>query len=261
MAKKHKRLPSIGPYVPVIKAIMKTPAWRAMSPEARLLWIELRGWLRNDWSNNGRMFLSCRDAAEAIGINRDTIYRKYAENEHFGFLRKTSEGFLGSDGYGIAAHYRFTDIPYGTRPPTRDYEKWNGELFVYKPRRPARKKQNPVLSHKTPRLVQQDIRTASEVGSVCLVPSDIGEASRCLVPSDITSFPFPNAGRMQGSLTARAPVQAGGAGSSPAPVSKPDLTTMVLGIVHAQLDHKNRHRVVICREGLPNRRATTGVVA
>jgi hypothetical protein len=39
---------SEGPFVKLPKSIMTTPAWRIMSPSARLLWIELRGWLRND---------------------------------------------------------------------------------------------------------------------------------------------------------------------------------------------------------------------
>ena len=140
MAKKHKRANSLGAYTAVPWAIMKTPAWRAMSAEARLVWIELRGWLKKDWSNNGRMFRSCRDAADAIGINRNTVQQKYFELEHYGFLRRTREGFLGVDAYGLAAEFRFTDLPHGTHPATRDYEKWTGELFTYKPRRPARKK-------------------------------------------------------------------------------------------------------------------------
>jgi hypothetical protein len=218
---KRKRSSRIGPYVPVLKAIMRTPAWRAMSPEARLLWIELRGWLKNDWSNNGRMFRSCRDAAEAIGMNKDTVYRKYVELEHFGFLCRTSEGFLGIDGFGHATHFRFTDLPYGTHPPTRDFEKWDGSPFIYRPRRPARKKQKPVLSRRTPRPIRSDIRRPPDRDAVCIVPSDIGGHPRCIVPSDITSFPLPKAREreVQGSLTARAPAQAGGAGSSPAPVS------------------------------------------
>jgi hypothetical protein len=43
------------------------------------------------------------------------------------------EGSPGSDGRGIAAKYRFTDLAHGTHPPTRDYEKWDGELFAYTP--------------------------------------------------------------------------------------------------------------------------------
>jgi hypothetical protein len=54
------------------------------------------------------------------------------------------------DGRGIAPHWRFTDLAHGTHPPTRDYEKWSGELFVYTPRRLSRKKQNPVRPCRTP---------------------------------------------------------------------------------------------------------------
>jgi hypothetical protein len=232
---KRKRK-SKGPYVGIPKAIMATPAWRAMSPWARLLWIDLRGWLRNDELNNGKVHRACRKAAEAIGANKDTIARRFVELEHFGFLRKTAEGFLGSDGCGIAAKYRFTDLAHGTHAATRDYEKWDGSPFVYTPRRPGRKKQKPVLSRRTVRIVPSDIRKASEGGAVCIVPSDIGEPPRCPARSDISRLPLPAAavGQDQGSSTARAPVQAGGAGSSPAPDA--NLTDMVLAIVNEQLD-------------------------
>ena len=107
---------SKGPFVAVPKAILNAPAWRAMSPEGRLLWIDLRGWLRNDGLNNGKVHRSCRDAAEALGLHKDTIARRFVENEHYGFLRKTAEGFLGSDGRGIAAKYA---SPTYSMAPTR----------------------------------------------------------------------------------------------------------------------------------------------
>jgi hypothetical protein len=225
---KRKRQ-SKGPYVGVPTAIMNATAWRAMSPEGRLLWIELRSRVRNDGLNNGKIFRSCRDAAKALGLHKDTIARRYAENEHFGFLRKTAEGFLGSAGRGIAAKYRFTDLAYGTLPPTRDFEKWDRTPFVYLPRRPGRKKQKPVLPRRTPRPTAQDIRKAGNGGSVCPTAQDIDGASKCPTAQDISSLPVPAAavGQDQGSSTARAPACAGGAGSSPAPDAKPDLTTIV----------------------------------
>jgi hypothetical protein len=136
---------SLGPFVALPKAIMAAPAWRAMSFGARLLWLETRGWLRNDRLNNGKQHLSCRDAAKAIGADKSAVARWFAENEHYGFLRKTAEGFLGSDGRGIAAKYRFTDLAHGTHPPTRDYEEWDGELFTYTPRagRPQKTESRP----------------------------------------------------------------------------------------------------------------------
>jgi hypothetical protein len=223
---KRKRK-SKGPFVAVPKAIMATPAWRAMSPEGRLLWIDLRGWLRNDDLNNGKVHRSCRDAAKSIGLHKDTIAHRFVENEHYGFLRKTAEGFLGSDGRGIAAKYRFTDLAHGTHPPTREFEKWDGKPFVYTSRRSARKKQNPVLRRRTPRPTAQDIRKAENGGSVCPTAQDIHEPPNCPTAQDISRLPYPTAaeGQDQGSSTARAPVPAGDAGSSPAPDANTRSTT------------------------------------
>src|SRR5262245_59555343 len=227
---KRKRK-SKGPWVGIPKAIMATPAWRAMSPEGRLLWIDLRGWLRNDDLNNGKVHRSCRDAAKAIGLHKDTVAHRFVELEHYGFLRKTAEGFLGSDGRGIAAKYRFTDLAHGTHPPTRDFEKWDGELFVYTPRRAARKKQKPVLPRRTPRPTAQDIRKAGNGGAVCPTAQDIHEPPRCPTAQDISRLPSPTAavGQDQGSSN-RASAPPGEAGSSPAPVA--NLTDMVLAIVN-----------------------------
>jgi hypothetical protein len=149
MTTKRRRKNRLPPFIALIKTTMATPAWRAMSPGARLLNIELRGRLRNDHLNNGKVFLSCRFAAKALGVRPGSVVHWYAENEHYGFLRKTSEGFLGADGRGVAAYYRFTEFPHGTHPPTRDFEKWDGKPFVYTPRRPGRKKQNPVSLNDT----------------------------------------------------------------------------------------------------------------
>jgi hypothetical protein len=238
MSKRTRK--SNGPFVAIPKTIMATPAWRAMSPEGRLLWIELRGWLRNDRLNNGKVHLSCRHAGKALGLNKDTIARRYAENEHYGFLRKTSEGFLGSDGRGIAACYRFTDLAYGIHAAVRNYEKWDGSIFEYEPPRPRRKKQKPVRSHRTPCPVAPDIRRGGNGRFVCPVAPDTGAAPRCPVASDTSRLPLAEAacGPDQGSSTARAPALAGGAGSSPAPDA--NLTEMVLRIVSDQLGEEGR---------------------
>jgi hypothetical protein len=202
-----------------------------MSPGARLLYIELRGRLRNDYLNNGKVFLSCRDAAKAIGVSTQSIVRWYAENEHYGFLRKTDEGFLGTDGYGIAARYRFTEFAHGTHPATRDFEKWDGEIFVYTPRRPSRKKQNPVLMVSTPRADGQHIRRGRRQSSLCAHGQHIGTAGGCDDGQHISRSATRERsdGVMQGSSTARAPARAGDAGSSPAPVANSLTETLPSG--------------------------------
>jgi hypothetical protein len=234
-----------GPFVPLPLAILDAPAWRAMDFIARALWIEGRRKLRNDGLNNGKIYLACRPAAKAVGANKETIAYRYAELEHYGFLRKTTEGRLGVDGRGIAPHWRFTDLAHGTHPPTRDYEKWSGELFVYTPRRHSRKKQNPVRPCRTPRTAPPYIEALPGRGALCTATPDIVRAPRCTATPDISRLPLPAVGgeRIQGSSTVRAPAQAGGAGSSPAPVairpyrhSRKGLMECVLSVVNGQLD-------------------------
>jgi hypothetical protein len=235
---------SRGPFVATPLAIMNTKAWRTMSLGARLLHIQLRCRLRNDGLNNGSIFESCRGAAEKMGVNRNSIAHWYHELEHYGFIRKTAPGFLGGDGHGIATRYRFTDLAYGTRPATRDYEAWDGEVF-------DRKEQNPVLPNRTPRPTKEDIRKANGKGAVCPTKRDIGEALRCPTKEDISRLPSPVPGddRIQGSLTVRAPAQAGGAGSSPAPVaSKPVSTSPLRG---RKKDRGVRSRVLELLAGGP----------
>jgi hypothetical protein len=237
---RNKRQHRLGPFVPVLKATMATSAWRAMSCGARMLYVELRGRLSNDYSNNGRVFLSDRDGAEALGVMPGTVVRYYAEIEHYGFLRKTSGGFLGSDGRGIAAYYRFTEFPHGTHPPTRDFEKWDGELFIYRP-----KKRNPVSKINTPRVENRHIRNGSNRASVCVENRHIGKPPRCVENRHISrrTTPQPEPYLNQGSSTARAPVQAGDVGSSPAPVtrdasrhSREAIMALVAGVVAEQLN-------------------------
>lgn len=224
MAKKHKRSARIpGGYVAVPKLIMKEPAWRAMTPGARLLWIELRGWLRIDGRNNGQVFLVDRDAAKTIGAHPGSIVRWYAENQHYGFLVKTAHGFLGVNGHGIGDHYRFTDLAHGTHPPTRDFKQWDGQKFVYTPRRPRhRPKQNPVRKMRTRRSQNAHIQKSGNGGVVCSQNAHIDEPISCSQNANVTSLPSPTAKLRQGSSTARAPVRrAGGAGSSPVPAATP----------------------------------------
>ena len=148
-AEDKARLP---PFVPSFIGTMETPAWKALSMGARVLYLQIKRHLftgiRN---NNGKIYLSQRTAMEEIGSgNRDSIGRWFAELEHLGFIVKTAEGSLGVDGKGKAPQWRLTelDAPNTDQPrATRDYEKWDGTPFngnqTWRGRGLKPRKQNP----------------------------------------------------------------------------------------------------------------------
>lgn len=147
-----KRKNKLPPFIPVHKETLRTPAWKALTMGARMLYVHLRGrhfiGLSN---NNGRIFLSERDALEELGAtNRESIRRWFRELEHFGFIIKTAEHHLGVEGKGKAAQWRLTELEAplaDPKEPTCDYKKWDGTPFngnqAWYGRGQKPKKQNP----------------------------------------------------------------------------------------------------------------------
>jgi hypothetical protein len=122
MSRKHRDKGRIeGPFIAVLKEPWQCPAWRAMSPSARLLHIALKGRYSFKLRNNGRIYLSTRQAAEEIGLNKDIIARCFRELQYYGFIVMTSGGCLGVEGRGKAPHWRLTELGYMLDPPTRDF--------------------------------------------------------------------------------------------------------------------------------------------
>jgi hypothetical protein len=121
------RLP---PFVPLFTSTLDAPAWKALSHGARSLYIALKRRYNRDDHNNGRIYLSQRDAAEEIGSHHNEIARWYRELRHYGFIVMHSPGSLGVEGKGKAPHWRLTEIGYMHEPPTRDFARWNGQKFT-----------------------------------------------------------------------------------------------------------------------------------
>jgi hypothetical protein len=119
----------LAPFVPLLKETMATPAWRAMSPNARMLYIALKQRYSTNLKNNGRLYLSARVAANEVGLGKNIMARCFRELQHYGFIVQTAGGCLGVDGKGKAPRWRLPELGYMTDPPTRDFMRWNGELF------------------------------------------------------------------------------------------------------------------------------------
>ena len=154
--RKKGRLP---PFVPLIRTTLASPAWKQLSWGSRNLYVVLRGYLRHDNLNNGKVFRSCRDAADDLGTKSTrSVLRWFRELEHYGFIVMTTGGCLGVDGDGIAPHWRITEYPTfdakGNQiAPTRDFERWDRDYS------PTPKKQNPVSPGDTPRAPKGHILT------------------------------------------------------------------------------------------------------
>jgi hypothetical protein len=133
------RLP---PFVPLLIVTLDSPAWREMSLGARVLYVALRRRYSVALHNNGKIFLSQRDAAKEIGSHHNEIARWFRELQHFGFIVMETASHLGFEGKGMAPHWRLTELGCRRDPPTRDFERWDGAAFVneIKPRagKPAR---------------------------------------------------------------------------------------------------------------------------
>ena len=100
----------LAPFVPYTKSMMDTPAWRAMSNGARVLYLILKRRFNSKKENNGRLYVSTRDAQKEMGGgHRDSISRWFRELEFFGFIRMTTPGSLGVGGKGKAPHWRITE--------------------------------------------------------------------------------------------------------------------------------------------------------
>jgi hypothetical protein len=139
--KNKKKPPPQDQFVALRFEMKEAAAWRAMSASARLYYLELKSEHRPKKQNNGEIFLSQREAAKRLGMNRTTIINCHGEVIHYGFVVVTTPGCLGIDGKGKAPHLRLTELDTD-EPATKDYLDWNGEIYVDPRKSEKRKSKN-----------------------------------------------------------------------------------------------------------------------
>lgn len=120
------RLP---PFVALLVDTLDSPAWRAMSHGAKILYVALKRRYNYKNHNNGRIWLSQRDAARKLRSHHNEIARWYRELRYYGFIVMVTPGTLGVEGKGKAPRWRLTELGYMGAPPTRDFERWRGLFF------------------------------------------------------------------------------------------------------------------------------------
>ena len=155
-----------GSFAPLLTHTTKSPAWSMLCVGARALFGHLQGRYYQD--REGYVFLSARDGAKELrtkGQYRSLARRAYALRLPGHAVRPS---FRGRWRRTVGTLSRHGSVGSRTSP-TRDFDKWSGEIFrpekrVYSHAEKARlnelKKQNPVLRSRTPRPTVGDIRTS-----------------------------------------------------------------------------------------------------
>lgn len=108
--------------------IMRSPAWRALSPNDKAAYLELK-W-RYDGLNNGRIGLGCRELAEALQSSKDTARRSLESLMEKGFAAKAKlSGFNMKN--RTATEWRLTEYScdVSNHPPTKDFMRWQPTDF------------------------------------------------------------------------------------------------------------------------------------
>jgi hypothetical protein len=108
-----------------------------MSHGAKILYVSLKRRYNHSYHNNGRIFISHRQAVAEVGSSSEQIVRWFRELQYYGFIEQMVPGSLGLDGKGKAAKWRLTEVAYmrGTSSkgmedmPTKDFLRWNGVRF------------------------------------------------------------------------------------------------------------------------------------
>lgn len=104
--------------------MMDSSAYLSLSPAARCVWHEIRR--RYNGFNNGGIPLSCREAAERVGIGKDTACRAFEELMDRGFVK------IGQDAaFNVKTRFSrrwiLTDYPVGSKSATSEWRKWSPE--------------------------------------------------------------------------------------------------------------------------------------
>jgi DNA-binding transcriptional MocR family regulator len=127
--KKAKR--GTGKHIQLMEWFQKSEAWATLPPGPRALYIELKR--RFNGTNNGEIFLSHRDAALAINVNRNTIGGYFRHLEERGLIPLRVKPHLGPSGIGQASVWSLEELPTNDgKPAGKAFMSWSEKDFPAK---------------------------------------------------------------------------------------------------------------------------------
>ena len=113
------------PHIRLHRGVTKSPAWRALSCEAKCL--VLCVWERHNGMNNGCIPLSHRETRIALGVGNGKTARAFRDAQEHGFLVIRSKGsfdYKVAAGEGRATEWEITTEPCDGNPAKRSYNNW-----------------------------------------------------------------------------------------------------------------------------------------
>jgi hypothetical protein len=136
-------------YVKLDHYLLKSPAWRSLSPGAKCLLIEV--WQRHNGINNGEISYSVREAAKSLRCSKNTAAKWFQELVERGILKPRQPGsFTYKKRH--ATEWEITAEQFRGKPASKDFMRW----------KPPDETQNPVPVRGTDGPSQRDRRMHEE---------------------------------------------------------------------------------------------------
>lgn len=118
-------------FVQLFHWMLDSPAWKDLDAKARAIYVELTK--RYNGSNNGRIGYSARQAAQDLGISKDTAARALRSLERHGFIVVEKRGAFHckirhASEYRLTAYESDVATNYAERLATKEFMRWSPEI-------------------------------------------------------------------------------------------------------------------------------------
>ena len=125
--KKGRSKGSLSDFVAIERYIMRSLAWRSLTPVARAVYSEVGFHYTGD--NNGRIVISVRGMAASLGISKDTAARAMLILEERGFIETVKRGAFNMK-QRHASEFRLTAFRCDKTGalPSKKFMKWTPEI-------------------------------------------------------------------------------------------------------------------------------------
>jgi len=119
MKKNSRRID--GQFVPHLREMLESPAYRALSLSARRILDRLEiEWAHHGGTTNGKLVVTFAQFIE-YGLYRDAIAPSIREVGALGFAEVTQRGRAGNADFRRPSEYRVTYLPTADAPPTHEW--------------------------------------------------------------------------------------------------------------------------------------------